>query len=80
MVPCPTTGALESECRNVRTYETSFLLSLKGRKDDRRVSSEESNRTAPEIVEKVLYLRRPIAWGRRIVWYLAFYHSDKCVL
>ena len=35
-----------------------------------------ANRTAPEIVEKVLYLRKTYRLGPiRIVWYLARYHA-----
>jgi len=37
-----------------------------------------ANRTAPEIVEKVLHLRRIYHLGPiRIVWYLARYHDIK---
>jgi transposase InsO family protein len=37
-----------------------------------------ANRTAPEIVEKVLHLRQTYHLGPiRIVWYLARYHSIK---
>ncbi len=37
---------------------------------------ESANRTAPEIVEKVLYLRKTYRLGPiRIVWYLARYHA-----
>ncbi len=37
-----------------------------------------ANRTAPEIVEKVLHLRRTYHLGpMRILWYLARYHAIK---
>jgi hypothetical protein len=41
-------------------------------------AEEPANRTPPEIVEKVLHLRRTYHLGPiRIVWYLARYHDIK---
>ncbi len=49
-----------------------------GLKNDKSIPKNPANQTPPEIVEKILYLRRKYHLGPiRIVWYLAQYHSIK---
>src|SRR4051794_39852199 len=54
-------------------YRQHGLAGLENRKT---APKNPANRTAPEIVEKVLYLRKTYRLGPiRIVWYLARYHA-----
>ena len=49
-----------------------------GLKNAKSIPKNPANQTSPEIVEKVLYLRRKYHLGPiRIVWYLARYHGIK---
>ncbi len=49
-----------------------------GLKNAKSIPKNPANQTPPEIVEKVLYLRRKYHLGPiRIVWYLARYHGIK---
>ena len=49
-----------------------------GLKNIKSIPKNPANQTPPEIVEKILYLRRKYHLGPiRIVWYLARYHSIK---
>jgi transposase len=54
-------------------YRQHGLAGLENRKT---APKNPANRTAPEIVEKVLHLRKTYRLGPvRIVWYLARYHA-----
>jgi transposase InsO family protein len=54
---------------------------VSGLANRRTILKNLANRTAPEIVEKVLYLRQTYHFGPiRIVWYLARYHDIKIYL
>jgi transposase len=54
-------------------YRQHGLAGLENRKT---APKNPANRTPPEIVEKVLYLRKTYRLGPiRIVWYLARYHA-----
>jgi transposase len=49
-----------------------------GLKNAKSIPKNPANQTPPEIVEKILYLRREYHLGPiRIVWYLERYHSIK---
>jgi transposase InsO family protein len=62
-----------SFCRWRTAYRQRGVAGLENRKT---APKNPANRTAPEIVEKVLHLRKTYHLGpMRIVWYLARYHA-----
>ncbi len=54
---------------------------VSGLANRKTIPKNPANRTAPEIVKKILYLRQTYHLGPiRIVWYLARYHDIKIYL
>ena len=79
-------GNVHKACRYFRIARASFYrwksayqkFGEAGLKNAKSIPKNPTNQTPPEIVEKVLYLRRKYHLGPiRIVWYLARYHGIK---
>ena len=77
-------GDVRKACRyfsvgraNLYRWRTAYRQhGLAGMENRKTAPNNPANRTAPEIVEKVLHLRSTYRLGPiRIVWYLACYHA-----